>query len=202
MSSAQPVLLILGGINGAGKSTQATELAARPPTARLHFLDADKVATELIAARPGIGLSAANFAALRLVAETMRRLLATDQSFVTESVLAGVSSRRLCLDAQGRGWFVRLVFIGVPRVEDAIARVALRVSKGGHAVPEADIRRRWPRTHENLAWFAQHADAVDVFANAAHGAPPVLVARVRAGHVEILDAHVLPAVTSALRPLG
>ena len=202
MSGPQPVLLILGGINGAGKSTQAAGLAARSQMAGLPFLDPDRVATALMAARPGIGLNAANFIALRQIAETMRNLLATDQSFVTESVLAGVSPRRLCLEARQNGWLVRLLFIGVPRVEDAIARVALRVSKGGHAVPEADIRRRWPRTHENLAWFARHADAVDVFANGVHGAPPVLVARVRAGHVELLDADVLPTVTAALRPLS
>jgi predicted ABC-type ATPase len=201
VSATQPLLLSLGGINGAGKSTEAAELAARLPIAKLRFLDPDKVATELIAARPGIDLNTANFIALRQIAETMRNLLAAGQSFVTESVLAGVSYRRLCLQAQDRGWFVRLLFVGVPRVEDAIARVALRVSKGGHAVPEADIRRRWPRTHENLAWFARQANAVDVVANATHGVPPVLVARARAGRVELLDHHTLPAVTSVLRPL-
>jgi predicted ABC-type ATPase len=75
------------------------------------------------------------------------------------------------------------------------------VSKGGHHVPEADIRRRWPRTHENLAWFARHADSVDVFANCVPGLAPTLVARARSGRVAILDPDTLPAVTAALRPL-
>jgi predicted ABC-type ATPase len=88
----------------------------------------------------------------------------------------------------------------VPTVEDSIARVALRVAKGGHNVPEADIRRRSPRTHENLAWFAQHADAVDVLANT-WDAQPKLVAQARAGRVALLHADTLPAVTQALRPL-
>ena len=114
--------------------------------------------------------------------------------------------RRLLSSAVPRGTGARLVCAAAvhrrARVEDAIARVALRVSKGGHAVPEADIRRRWPRTHENLAWFARHADAVDVFANAARGVPPVLVARVRAGHVELLDLDAPPAVTAVLRSLS
>lgn len=78
--------------------------------------------------------------------------------------------------------------------------IALRVSKGGHDVPEADIRRRWPRTHENLAWFAQHADAVDVFANI-WNAPPKLIAQARNGRLALLDADTLPAVTSVLGPL-
>ena len=68
-------------------------------------------------------------------------------------------------------------------------------------MPEADIRRRWPRTHENLAWFARHADAVEVYANAGWYAPPTLVARALARRVEILDPDALPAAAEALRPL-
>lgn len=131
---------------------------------------------------------------------TIDRLLLARRPFVTETVLANQAYRRVCLDAKRRGMMVRLVFVGVPTVEDSIARVALRVAKGGHNVPEADIRRRWPRTHENLAWFAQHADAVDVFANT-WDAQPKLVAQARAGRVALLDADTLPAVTPALRPL-
>ena len=90
--------------------------------------------------------------------------------------------------------------MGVPTIEDSIARVALRVAKGGHAVPEPEIRRRWPRSHENLAWFATRADVVDVIANP-WNAPPRMVARARAGMVELLDAAMLPSVTEVLRPL-
>ncbi len=102
---------------------------------------------------------------------------------------------------RAEGWQVRLIYVGLPAVEDSIARVALRVSQGGHNVPEADIRRRWPRTHENLAWFAQHADAVDVYANAGWEERPTLVGQARAGRVRLLNADILPAVTAALTPL-
>jgi predicted ABC-type ATPase len=128
-------------------------------------------------------------------------LLNARRSFVAETVLANQAYRRICTDARNRGMMVRLVFVGVPTVEDAIARVALRIAKGGHAVAEADIRRRWPRTHENLAWFARHADAVDVFANT-WDAQPRLVAQAGAGRVVVLDSDTLPAVTQVLHPLA
>jgi predicted ABC-type ATPase len=95
---------------------------------------------------------------------------------------------------------VHLLYVGVPTVEDAIARVKLRIAKGGHAVREADIRRRWPRSHANLAWFARHADAVEVIANT-WDALPKLIASARAGRVELLDPVTLPAVTCVLQPL-
>ncbi len=165
------------------------------------FLDPDRIAAGLRNARPELTLDAANFAALRIVSGRTLDLLASRRSFVTETVLASASHRKLCEQATASGWIVRLIYIGVPRVEDSIARVALRVSKGGHDVPETDIRRRWLRTHDNLAWFARHAGRVDVYANAIWGEPPILVARARAGRVEILDPDTLPAVTAVLRPL-
>lgn len=201
MSAAAPVwVAIIGGINGAGKSTTAAWLRADPDLADAEFLDPDRIATSIAARRPTLTQAAANFAALREVAATIERLLEARRSFVAETVLANHAYRRICADAKRRGLMVRLLFVGVPTVEDSIARVALRVAKGGHDVPEADIRRRWPRTHENLAWFARHADAVDVFANT-WNAQPKLVAQSRAGRVALLDAEVLPAVTRALRPL-
>jgi predicted ABC-type ATPase len=143
---------------------------------------------------------AANFAGLRRVAVAIDEMLSARRSFVAETVLANRTYRRICLEARSRGMMVRLVYVGVPTVEDAIARVALRVAKGGHDVPEVDLRRRWPRTHENLGWFAQHADSVDVFANT-WDAQPTLIAYARKGRVTLLDTDTLPAVTHVLRPL-
>jgi predicted ABC-type ATPase len=193
-------IAILGGINGAGKSTTAASLRADPDFANAEFLDPDRIAASIAGRRPDLNPAAANFAALREVAATIDRLIEARQPFVAETVLANQSYRRICIDAKGRGMLVRLVFVGVPTVEDSIARVALRVAKGGHDVPEADIRRRWPRTHENLAWFVQHADAVDVFANT-WDARPKLVATARAGQVALHDPETLPAVTQVLQPL-
>jgi predicted ABC-type ATPase len=193
-------IAILGGINGAGKSTTAAQLKADPEFATARFLDPDRIAADITARRPTLTPGAANFAGLREVAETIRRLLDARLPFVAETVLANHTYRRICVDARDRGMSARLVFVGVPTVEDSIARVATRVAKGGHNVPEADIRRRWPAAHENLAWFAQHIDAVDVLANI-WDAPPKLVARARAGRVELCDPDTLPAVTAALRPL-
>lgn len=200
MSNEPPLLVILGGINGAGKSSVVRVMAKAAILVPVIFLDPDKVTAEILATRPELAAAAANFAGLRFVSQEIIRLLETHQPFMTESVLANNAYRRICLDAKARGWIVRLLYIGVPTVEDAIARVALRVAKGGHHVPQTDICRRWPLTHKNLAWFAQHADAVDVFANT-WDAEPKLVAHARAGRVALLDADTLPAVTQVLRPL-
>ena len=201
MTASDPVwIAIVGGINGAGKSTTTQDLRVDPDFADAEFLDPDRIAASVAARKPSLTPAAANFAALREVAVAIERLIAARRPLVAETVLANISYRLICQAAHGQGMLVRLLYVGVPTIEDAVARVALRVCKGGHDVPEADVRRRWPRTHENLAWFAQHADAVDVFANV-WNAPPQLIAQAREGRITLLDADTLPAVTSALRPL-
>jgi predicted ABC-type ATPase len=200
VSDDPPVLVVLGGINGAGKSSIVRVMAQAAILAPAIFLDPDKFTAEILVKCPDLDQAAANFAGLRFLSREINRLLEARQSFMTETVLANSAYRRHCLDAKDRGWTVRLLYVGVPTVEDSIARVAVRVAKGGHDVPEADIRRRWPRSHENLAWFTQHADAVDVFANT-WDAQPRLVAQARAGRVALLHAETLPAVTQVLRPL-
>lgn len=202
MSHQGPTLAILGGINGAGKTTTAERLATLPPYANAVFLNPDKITAAIRLAEPELPLSTAEFRGIRRVAEEIDRLIASRRSFVTETVLASAVYRKLCREAQEVGFRVHLFWVGLGHVEESIARVALRVAKGGHDVPEAAIRRRWPATHENLAWFAQHADEVDVFDNSGYGQPPRLIATARAGAVTLLDRHALPEVTRVLVPLA
>lgn len=176
MSSPSPTMVIFGGVNGSGKSTLAAQLMQLRSLSDVKFLDPDTAALHALSVHPVVTTTAANLAGLRAVSRQIALHMTEGRSFASETVLANATYRRLCLAAHERGWIVRLFYIGVPTVEDAIARVALRVAKGGHTVPEQDIRRRWPRSHSNLAWFAHHADAVDGFANL-WDAPPFLVAR-------------------------
>ncbi len=47
------------------------------------------------------------------------------------------------------------VFLEIPTSEMAIGRVALRVSLGGHHIPEADIRRRFVSGKQNFVSIYQ-----------------------------------------------
>jgi predicted ABC-type ATPase len=45
---------------------------------------------------------------------------------------------------------VRLIFLSLPDVKIAIARVAARVAQGGHAIPKDVIRRRFDAGLKNF----------------------------------------------------
>lgn len=63
-------------------------------------------------------------------------------------------------DALDRGFKVNLVFVGISSVLQSRRRVAERILRGGHAVPPADIERRFGRSMTHLAQAIQIAHRV------------------------------------------
>ena len=58
-----------------------------------------------------------------------------------------------------RGYETRLIFVALDNPETAIRRVAIRVAKGGHDIPEDTIRRRFFRGLRNF--FDMYCNEVD-----------------------------------------
>lgn len=85
----------------------------------------------------------------------MNVLLEAGASFALEPTLSGHFQIGLAERARQQGWSVVLTFIFLRSPTLNIRRVALRVSAGGHHVPEQDIVRRHARSLENL-WNLIH----------------------------------------------
>lgn len=64
-------------------------------------------------------------------------------SFAFETTLSGRSYAQSIPQWRATDYHVKLIFLSLPTVEIAIARVASRVAQGGHAVAEDVIRRRF-----------------------------------------------------------
>lgn len=166
------------------------------------FLNPDRETARILATDPSLTQDGANYRGLRFVREEINRLMAARETLVVETVFANQAYLRLMERAKAVGYGVRLLFFGLQTAEQSIARVAMRVSRGGHHVPEADIRRRWPLVHQNLTRAVAIADSVAVYASHVDGQPPRLVASAKAGRVTILDRDTLPLVTAALDAAG
>ena len=134
--TAPPIALILAGPNGAGKTTVSSVFVGPD----VEFVNADIIGAELRRDdphRPGADVTAG-----RIVSARLRALTAERRSFCFETNLGspGLVGR---IDAwRADGYEVRLVFVSLPNVDLALARVAARVAAGGHDVPEETVRRR------------------------------------------------------------
>ena len=62
-------------------------------------------------------------------------------SFVVESTLAGRGLAQAVDRMNGAGYVMRIAFVFLDSADRCVRRVQERIRKGGHAVPEEDIRR-------------------------------------------------------------
>ena len=165
-----PVIYVIGGPNGAGKTTFARAFL---PSARVvEFLNADLLAAGLSPLQP----STMAVRSARLLLERWRELLALKQDFAFESTLSGRTYATMLRDAQAAGYEVRLCYLWLPSVSMSLRRVRQRVFKGGHDVPDADLRRRFlPSLRNFFTLYLPLANEALLF-NAA-SQPPLMIAR-------------------------
>jgi predicted ABC-type ATPase len=141
-----PTLILIAGPNGAGKTTFAKEFLPNEG-ACMRFLNADEIARGLSPLDPSVAAVSAG----RLLLQEFDRLLRKNASFALESTLSGHTYIRHLEHAKSLGYQIELHYLWISDPAESIARVKQRVSKGGHHVPAADIRRRFHRSLSNLA---------------------------------------------------
>lgn len=174
-----PNLYIIAGPNGAGKTTASFNLL--PDILHCpNFVNADEIARGLSPFAP----ETVAFQAGRIMLQRIEELLPQRVDFAIETTLATRSYVQLVHRAQALGYKVHLIFFFLENEEQAIARVAQRVSNGGHDIPELDIRRRFKRGIYNLInLYMPICDNVHVYNNA-HG-DAILVAKYYRNNGEI-----------------
>ena len=111
-----------------------------------EFVNADEIAKGLSPFNPeSVAIEAG-----RLMLQRMDDLLSEGEDFAFETTLATRSYVKFVERAQAKGYFVTLLYFWLPTPEQAIERVATRVSEGGHNIPSDVIRRRYANGIRNL----------------------------------------------------
>ena len=138
-------LYIISGCNGAGKTTASYTVLPEILDCR-EFVNADEIARGLSPFNP----DSMAIEAGRLMLRRIEDLLNRDKTFSIETTLATKSYLNLVRRAQAKGYQVHLLFFWLRTPELAVLRVAERVQKGGHNIPEDIIRRRYVAGINNL----------------------------------------------------
>ena len=151
----RPVMVALAGPNGAGKTTF---YHAHLQPAGLRFINADVLAREL---------NLDPYAAAHVAEALRRQLVEQRESFVFETVFSDPVGDKLTFlkEAAAKGYTVVLCFIGLSGPAVSEARVAMRVSQGGHDVPAEKLVARFPRTLANLKTAIRDLPQVWIFDN-------------------------------------
>ena len=198
-----PRIYVLAGVNGAGKSSIG---GAAFRAFGADYFNPDEVARALIAANHALTQAEANSQAWQVGRRLLERSIAEGLDFVFETTLGGGTMPRLLRQAAAKGFEVHVWYAGLSSPELHIARVKTRVSKGGHDIPEADIRRRYEHSRLTLIQLLPHLAALRVYDNSADADPaagkepePVLVLHMQRG--KILDAANLGGTPAWAKPI-
>ena len=161
MTSVRPIVIVFGGINGAGKSTSAGQIL-RTYDPVPAFVNADAIAKGL----DGLHPERAAVEAGRVMLDYLDKLFERGASMAIESTLSARTYARFLRKLRDAGYFVRIEYVWLKSAEAAIDRVDKRVKSGGHNIPVDDIRRRYPRTTDNfLTLYRPLADEWNVYDN-------------------------------------
>jgi predicted ABC-type ATPase len=161
----RPVLYVLAGVNGAGKSSIGGALLER---SGLTWFNPDAFAREFKAVT-GRNQEAANAHAWQ---EGIRRLddaIAKNLNYAFETTLGGKTVAAKILEAT-KSHDVLIWFCGLSSPELHIARVKARVAAGGHSIPEEKIRERYPLAQVNLIRLMPHVAYIKVYDNSIEAA--------------------------------
>jgi predicted ABC-type ATPase len=145
VSDPSPTIYLIGGCNGAGKTTFATEFLTTELKC-LRFLNPDEIARGISPLDPEAGL----FAAGRILLDQFRNHVLRQESFTFESTLSGRTYVAMLMHAKAAGFDIEAHYLVLPSADFSVQRVKARVAMGGHDVNEDDIRRRFNRSRKNF----------------------------------------------------
>lgn len=131
-------IIIIAGGNGVGKTTFARAFLQEY---EYEFLNADEIAKSL---------SAENFAKKKISAgklffQKLNEAVEQNKSLLIESTLSGRYLQKLFKTWRKQNYQITIIFLFVNQPEILIERINERVKKGGHFVPDEDVRRRFAR---------------------------------------------------------
>ena len=202
---ARPVLYVLAGVNGAGKSSIGGHLLRQDG---FDWFNPDTFARELRAIT-GCTQEDANAAAWHESIRQLDEAVANRTTHAFETTLGGTTVARKIREA-ARTHDVIVWFCGLSTPEQHLRRVAARVKAGGHDIPEAKIRERYPRALHNLIALMPHLASLRVYDNSAEVGPeepvpdPGLVLEMTAGQLVLPktdDAAALARTPDWAKPL-
>jgi len=156
------LITVIAGVNGAGKSSV---IGSHFRAQSGDYFNPDEVTRALMAKDPAMTLDEANGKAWQMGFHNLKEAIANDCDYTFETTLGGNSICALLLDAAQKGIEVRILSVGLDSPEKHIQRVAARVSKGGHDIPEEKIRGRWHGSINNMMALIPVCKSVAVFDN-------------------------------------
>lgn len=146
---------IIAGVNGCGKSS-LTGVLKDEQTDLGIIIDVDRIAAQN---------GGNNILAARAAVQRIKDCLSRGVCFTQETTLSGHLTAQTARHAKEAGYYIRMYYIGLNTADESLSRIANRVRKGGHNIPDEDVVRRFADRTESLAAVLPYCDEAVFYDN-------------------------------------
>ena len=162
MTDHRPVLIVIAGPNGSGKTTVTSKILKHEWLEDSIYINPDQVAQERFGDwnSPEAVQQAAVYCA-----EWRERCLVEHKSMIFESVLSAPDKVDFIERALAADFFVRLFFVCTASPTINASRIAKRVIEGGHDVPIVKIISRYNKSIANCVKLSRIVDRTYIYDN-------------------------------------
>jgi len=170
----KPVLIVIAGPNGSGKTTITTKILHHQWMEDAVYINPDQIAKDKF----GDWNSAEAVMQSVKYCEALREECLTERkSLIFETVLSADDKLDYIRRAKDAGFFIRIFFVSTNHPTINAARIAHRVMEGGHDVPISKIISRYFKSILNCRRISRLADRTYIYDNSIDGQEAQLLFR-------------------------
>lgn len=191
----RPVLCVVAGPNGSGKTSTTEKLLANEWTEDSVYINPDNIALEQF------GDWNSQEAVMKAAREATRlryQCLDERKSFVFETVFSSQEKIDFLRKAKEAGFFIRFFYVCTESPQINVLRITQRYLNGGHEVPISKVISRY---YKSLALAAQAVSFVDrayIYDNSRENMLPMLLFRTTNGKVHKKYTEEVPMWATSL----
>ena len=177
-STHKPVLIVIAGPNGSGKTTITTKVLHHEWLEGAVYVNPDIVAQERFGDWNSYD---AVMKAVDYCASLRENCLNNKESLIFETVMSAPDKIDFIKRAKEAGFFIRLFYVSTIHPAINASRIAKRVMKGGHDVPIKKVISRYYKSLLNCRIAAAYADRTYVYDNSQEDKEATLLYRMTEG---------------------
>ena len=153
------IYTIIAGANGVGKTSLYQILKSSDDLGERINID------EIVSEKGSWMDKLLQIKGTRTAMSLLNKYIANDVTFHQETTLPGNVILKQVKKAKEKGFQIRLYFIGVESVDVSLQRVEKRVTKGGHGIDAALIKKRFEAMPEQLKAILPLCDTASFYDN-------------------------------------
>ncbi|MBR5983635.1 MAG: zeta toxin family protein [Bacteroidales bacterium] len=180
MNEKKPVLIIVAGPNGSGKTSVTSRILQHQWMEDSVYINPDIVAQERFG---NWNSQEAVLKSVKYCEERRERCLSEKKSLIFETVLSADDKIEYIERAIKAGFFVRLFFVCTTSPTINASRIANRVMKGGHDVPISKIISRYQKSILNCKYIIGKVHRAYLYDNSVENADTTLLLRYAEGSI-------------------